>query len=68
MTIRIHRLQHVQQDSRCDLSAEIVTNDFREAFVFERISTVDGLSLADPRPDAFLVMLLMHAMKTRQDI
>lgn len=68
MTIRIHRIQHVQRDDRCDLSAEIMTSDFRGTFAFERTSTVAGLSSSDPRPDAFLVMLLMHGMKTQQDI
>ena len=36
--------------------------------VFRRYNNVAGLVEAEPRPDAFLMMILLHAMKTGQNI
>jgi hypothetical protein len=68
MPIRIEKIRTNCTDQSSDLLATIRSSDGEDQIVFHRHSSVDGLDAFPPRPDAFVVLLLMHAMKTRQDI
>lgn len=68
MALHIKRVRNLERDQYWDLAAEVVSQDETEEIVFRRHSSVEGLATAEPRPDAFLILLIMHAMKTRQDI
>lgn len=68
MAIHIKRVRNLERDGSCDLLAQVESPDGSEDIIFQRHSSVEGLGDSDPRPDAFLLLLIMHAMKNRQDI
>ena len=68
MVIKIGNLRQESDGDIVNLSAQISSNDGNRDMVFRRYSNVAGLVEAEPRPDAFLMMILLHAMKTGQNI
>ena len=68
MALRISNLRQESHQDRSDLIAAISSRDGDTDVRFQRFSSVEGLESVQPRPDCFLILLLMHAMKTKQDI